>query len=167
MRHYFRGWKRKLGVVTLLLACLFMTGWVRSRATYEQLTFDWKRFSVRFVSTSEVVGFQTFRLMKPSTKSHLRFGQRGYYKFDLINGRLGFPHFPDVPYPRHWQIQRELKLGAFRVVTANASWNDISLLEAQIPYFAIVVPLTGLAAYFLISKSRPLQSTLTAGDRPQ
>lgn len=30
MRELFRGWKRKLGVVTLLLACVSTAGWVRS-----------------------------------------------------------------------------------------------------------------------------------------
>ena len=30
MREVFKGWKRKLGVLTLLMACVFMAGWVRS-----------------------------------------------------------------------------------------------------------------------------------------
>ena len=30
MREFFRGWKRKLGVVSLVMACVFMAGWVRS-----------------------------------------------------------------------------------------------------------------------------------------
>ena len=30
MREYFRGWKRKLGVVTLVLACVFAAVWMRT-----------------------------------------------------------------------------------------------------------------------------------------
>lgn len=30
MREFFRGWKRKVGVVTLVIACQFMVGWLRS-----------------------------------------------------------------------------------------------------------------------------------------
>ena len=30
MRDYFRGWRRKLGVVTLLLACVFAAVWMRT-----------------------------------------------------------------------------------------------------------------------------------------
>ena len=30
MGDYFKPWRRKIGCVTLVLACLFMAGWVRS-----------------------------------------------------------------------------------------------------------------------------------------
>ena len=30
MSSFFRGWRRKIGVVTLLMACVFMAGWTRS-----------------------------------------------------------------------------------------------------------------------------------------
>src|SRR5580698_5128736 len=30
MREFFRGWKRKVGVVTLLMACVLTVGWMRS-----------------------------------------------------------------------------------------------------------------------------------------
>ena len=30
MMEFFRGWRRKVGVVTLAMACVFMVGWVRS-----------------------------------------------------------------------------------------------------------------------------------------
>lgn len=38
MRQFFRGWKRKLGCVTLALACLFLVGWVRSISHIENVT---------------------------------------------------------------------------------------------------------------------------------
>lgn len=30
MRDFFRGWRWKLGIVTLVMACVFAVGWVRS-----------------------------------------------------------------------------------------------------------------------------------------
>ena len=30
MGDYFKPWRRKIGVVTLMLACVFMGGWMRS-----------------------------------------------------------------------------------------------------------------------------------------
>ncbi|WP_010582797.1 hypothetical protein [Schlesneria paludicola] len=33
----FKSWRRKLGVVTLLMACLFEVGWVRSRYTHDTI----------------------------------------------------------------------------------------------------------------------------------
>ena len=34
MGEFFHGWRRKVGIVTLVIACVFMAGWVRS-ATVE------------------------------------------------------------------------------------------------------------------------------------
>ena len=39
MREFFRGWRRKVGVVTLVLALVFMGGCVRSQAFVDTLTF--------------------------------------------------------------------------------------------------------------------------------
>ena len=39
MNEVFRGWKRKVGVVTLVLACVFMGLWLRSfTTTNDQIT---------------------------------------------------------------------------------------------------------------------------------
>src|SRR5436305_1198495 len=39
MRDFFKGWRRKLGVVTLLMVCLFTCGWIRSLSLSETLHF--------------------------------------------------------------------------------------------------------------------------------
>ena len=39
MGNFFRGWRRKLGVVTLLLACVAMGGWVRSLVIKDRIDF--------------------------------------------------------------------------------------------------------------------------------
>lgn len=39
MREFFKGWKRTLGLLTLLFACVFAAGWVRSRRTVDQVVF--------------------------------------------------------------------------------------------------------------------------------
>ena len=42
MGDYFHNWKRKLGVVTLLVTCVFMGGWVRSLLVEDYFTLrDW------------------------------------------------------------------------------------------------------------------------------
>lgn len=40
MRDFFRGWRRKFGVVTLVLACVFAAGWVRSYAGGDSYLFE-------------------------------------------------------------------------------------------------------------------------------
>jgi hypothetical protein len=45
MREFFRGWKRKTGAVTLVMACLFMASWVRSLSMIDWLTMaTWNSF---------------------------------------------------------------------------------------------------------------------------
>lgn len=39
MREFFKGWRRKAGVVTLLTACIFTIAWLKSLATLDSLYF--------------------------------------------------------------------------------------------------------------------------------
>jgi hypothetical protein len=41
MWEYFKGWRRKLGVLTLVMACVFMTAWVRSRMLVDVVELPW------------------------------------------------------------------------------------------------------------------------------
>ena len=38
MREFFRGWKRKIGIVTLLMACASSVGWIRSVSRFDCVT---------------------------------------------------------------------------------------------------------------------------------
>jgi hypothetical protein len=40
MREFFRGWRRKAGVVTLVMACVSMCMWIRGRVFIEGALFD-------------------------------------------------------------------------------------------------------------------------------
>jgi hypothetical protein len=46
MRDFFRGWKRKLGVVTLGLACLFAAGWVKSYSAQDIISMSFNHHSI-------------------------------------------------------------------------------------------------------------------------
>ena len=39
MGSYFKPWRRKIGVVTLAMACVFAGGWIRSMCRYDQMYF--------------------------------------------------------------------------------------------------------------------------------
>lgn len=160
MSEYFRGWRRKTGLVALLIACAMTSGWLRSRVKFDLFAFEIKRFSIQLISTDELLGFQAFWLTKPSTKSNLRFisgrdnSKTVHTGFTSANFRGRFPQFPVVPLPRTWDIQRELDVGRFRVVAAKASWNDIQFIELRVPYWMIVLSLTLVSAGLLFSKRR-------------
>lgn len=53
MRQFFRGWRRKAGVVTLILACLVMAAWMRSQWVQGQVDFA--------ISSSSVARMLSFR----------------------------------------------------------------------------------------------------------
>jgi len=40
MGDYFKGWRRKCGLLTLMMACVAMGGWVRSRDTFDELQIN-------------------------------------------------------------------------------------------------------------------------------
>ena len=40
MREFFKEWRRKVGLLTLLMACVFMAGWVRSHVIQDQFLFS-------------------------------------------------------------------------------------------------------------------------------
>ncbi len=43
MGEFFKGRKRKVGVVTLVMACLFMGGWVRSYSNCDSIRVSYNR----------------------------------------------------------------------------------------------------------------------------
>jgi hypothetical protein len=99
MREFFRGWKRKAGCVTLLLACVFAAGWVRSQNSIDS-----------FVISD--------------------------FEFVSLNGRIDF----------------------------GVLWRRVSIGIGEFPeyhaykcvyYWSLVLPLTLLSAYLLVSKQRP------------
>ena len=45
MGDFFKGWKRKIGVMTLLMGLVFAAGWVRSYVLYEKFCYRIERFS--------------------------------------------------------------------------------------------------------------------------
>ena len=52
MGEFFKGWRRKVGVLTLLIACVFAAGWIRSPPRFELIVFS------RFLFVSGPDGFQ-------------------------------------------------------------------------------------------------------------
>ena len=59
MREFFRGWRRKIGVVTLVMACVFMMGWVRSAFVDNKIDIPTPdRNLLRVVSTAGELQFK-------------------------------------------------------------------------------------------------------------
>jgi len=52
MREFVRGWKRKAGVATLVLTCVFTALWVRSQSVNDQIALTLSRRMLNYGSTA-------------------------------------------------------------------------------------------------------------------
>ena len=139
MGTYFHGWRRKLGVVTLGLACVFAAGWVRSHTTADSISLrtgdkteeilhsDFSRLSwIRYVWKSPFQHVVTFHKSESASQPD-EFEQQGV-----------------IRQWRCWGFQYG------RDTTGSV------LIEIWImPYYSIAVPLTLLSTFLLLTKRRP------------
>lgn len=110
MSGYFKPLRRKIGVLTLVLACVFAIGWIDSLTQFRSLYFvDWKRSVI-------------WQALSRDAKLAVE-GKR----FDHTNS-------PTFLY-NNGPVETHVDLGG-------------------VPYSSIVIPLTLLSAYLLLSKPR-------------
>lgn len=121
MLEFFRGWKRKAGCVTLVLACVFAVGWMRSRDTFDAV-YLCKQFIIFSARDQLIV----------SKQLELTFPEQGMtWKLD-----------PSLTGAVHWWSG------------SATSMSNLSSRPRMISYWAIVVPLTAISTWLLLSKPR-------------
>lgn len=130
MREFFRGWRRKLGVVTLVMACGFMAAWIRSLRTIDIGTLCLiQPHVVGITSTQRGIEFH-YERNKPEMLGH----RSGWYSYVRAN-----------PSDRSLEsILQEMMLDTL--------WDSA---VSPIPHWLIVLPLTLLSAWLLLSKQPP------------
>jgi len=150
MLTFFHGWQRKMGAVTLLMACAFMVLWVRSR-----LVADFVKFSPVF----EI--------------SHDLSSNDGEFQLTIWN------KLPRKPQWRTMRIERApdegadaasrwpIETGWILQVTADSPQYPKRGRVVIIQCWVIVIPLTLLSAYLLLSKPRPKLNQPDDTDFPQ
>ncbi len=131
MREFFRGWKRKVGIVTLLLACAFAAAWVQTFSACDILILKW--FSVASFENAMGIILETKRAAQRNT---LIWQYTDHADIDSVLSS-------DAEWK--WQV-----LG-FGYVSSPTIKSAAILF---IPYWLIVVPLAVLSAYLLFSKPR-------------
>lgn len=125
---YFKPFRRKIGLLTLMMACVFMAGWGRS----DKIT--------DFVAVCDLNG--TISVVE-SSESEISF----YRTLDP----------PPLNSPLIWADSRNRHNSRIPILdplegeTFPSGW--------AIPYWSIVLPLTLLSAYLLLSKSRTTPAT--------
>jgi hypothetical protein len=167
MRDFFKPWRRKAGCVTLVMACLFAAGWVRSRSFHDTFTHGVVAQKMTYGLTSCPLGIS---LVKSE------WGERE--KNDHGVADLTYPDFTDVDtiiIPSWWNCNRigpndDFHQGFFLFQSIDWRWKFCGIDFGQthnhhdpifrrkywlFPYWSIVLPLTLLSAYLLLSKPRP------------
>ncbi|WP_010582800.1 hypothetical protein [Schlesneria paludicola] len=167
---YFNSWKRKLGAITLLMACVFAAGWVRSNVVVDIL-----HFPVRVKKTNSMVCVTWSDLSSMDSTIVWTWLHEEAQDLDAKEKRVDIarasvrwlsrnrnPAF-DGALSAHRMQLKQLGWGCCGFGFAYAGveddkneedWDKIEMRLLLVPYWLIVLPLTLLSAYLLISKPR-------------
>ena len=136
MGEFFRGWRRKIGCVTLVIACVLMVGWVRCQTIAEVVQVG--------------IGNRNFYLLSVDDKLHLGVQQPGggWHQWGWVaepssntRFRIHVNRDPDV----------DLRLCGAGLVSYGTGGAG-GKIELRFPYWSINIPLTLLSAYLLLTK---------------
>ena len=140
MSEFFRGWKRKLGAATLLMALVFLGGWVRSYSTV-----DWTDFSSgnyqreKLESRNGAIYWES--TVRPTSQPKLPWVFPKWCRASLLHS--GYVPIDDLV---DWRWEGY----GFRSGVID-EYDGKSTFQA-IPYWSIVIPLTLISLWLLLSK---------------
>ncbi|MDB5344825.1 MAG: hypothetical protein JWP89_3202 [Schlesneria sp.] len=144
MKAFFRGWRRKAGIITLLMACASSSVWLRSFVTTDWLTVPGgkrAREPLKIVSSRGSVAVLPLRYSKLT---------EAMQTFELSVPKLysrpavSIETQPGIWFTWHW------KRSGFGYATEDSGRYWLFMF----PYWSIVVPLTFLAAYLILWKPK-------------
>ena len=140
MHTFFHGWRRKAGVVTLVMACALMGGWIRSYASVDSI----------FVNT----GNGQRRLQ--SEGGYLIWSSGG---FEPAGSSFGFESrlFTPIEFiePNELWVDWRFRCPGIRVGTMPSGHAPNGFVRLSlVAYLMFVFPLTLLSAYLILWKPR-------------
>ena len=149
MGDYFKPWRRKIGVFIWMLACASAVGWIRSEiaidvvATYAQnITFNLysTNGTLRLVATGDVSAQQS---------ALIAFGS--ITNADFLRLYRGHPLIPKILcFP---DSNRNALFGSLQILFLSPSF----IVDNEIHYWAVTIPLTLLSAWLLLIKPRVVE----------
>lgn len=180
MREFFHCWRRKVGCLTLLMACVLAAGWVRSLVIGDQVAVAIDT-SGHFVTSPLVITTNYFLTSNNGCIRWIRYeiGSNGvnpasvnpssiWTKVPLDSPSEPFDEFKDTlvhlsiagtrktfigQHYWHWRWQwSQFDFGK------GQAYGDAPMFVWVVPYWSILIPLTVLSAFLLLTK--PKTSTL-------
>ena len=151
MKEFFRGWRRKVGVVTLIMA-----GWVRSPIVEDSIEVPTGRHS-----TISLVSAYSQLLLK------VEFRRFDDYTVSIPTWRSmtlwdGIKWYDDPPTVFHWEWNGFALAEVPYEELLDDAWQDYRSTYYFAPHWSVVAPLALISFWLLLSKSR--QSTQNKND---
>jgi len=155
MGEVLKGWRRKFGSVTLVMACVLMGGWMRSCLFQDTFTFTPQSGSqIQLVSASQHLLIAKIDVDPQSNylSRQMRFWTSR--RIDDLGGWL-FTSVGNKPIPKP-MIYLGFRGHGFWINRDVYDWGGkpFSFATLHVPYWSIVVPLTFISLWLLLSKSR-------------
>ncbi len=148
----FKGWRRKIGALTLVMAYVFAMGWVRSRYIEDRLFMRPTKSTLVLLKTNDA-GY--LFVVAHNSEEHIRQFVPGWTCRNA-------PHFHSEGLPEDdldfsdgsWHIWR-----CGFLVGESDDYCHLGIFSPAkyciVPYWSFVIPLTLLSAYLLLTKSQP------------
>ena len=151
MREFFHGRRRKIGLVTLMLAVVFMVGWVRSEYKYERVISFHKGGSVQLAS---VYG-RLFVARVNSPPAHILESCVGFRSDDILHWTAAKPATNTVAFDPLGNLSatRRWDFVGFHYGIKKEGLN-VNHQTYTVPFWAATLLLTLLSADLLLVKPR-------------
>jgi hypothetical protein len=148
MREFFRGWRRKGGCVTPVIACVLLGLWVRSLVIRDEIRLRPNRWLHAFASAAGTLRWGTFGPLPAVTDGNDRL-------FEYTTKNVSDQDNNDV-YWQQWRNEWRYGWAGFDF-GAGYHWtrSDVTISRWTAPHWAIILPLTLLSAWQLLSKPKP------------
>ncbi|MDB5347255.1 MAG: hypothetical protein JWP89_5632 [Schlesneria sp.] len=158
MREFFHGWRRKAGVVTLVMACVIFVVWMRSLFVVDRVIFSHQQSGHAILSMDGFCSWLSVTpfsdVMPPGWSLQPRWvpsplTDNARRNYDIFNGNDN-----DVHWRWHWD---RFNFGAVSSETIGTPPNGNYIRRHEIwqtPYWCPVLFLTALSAYLILWKPR-------------
>ena len=130
MREFLRGWKRKIGCITLMMACVFAAGWIRSSHTADELWIGALGRQWCFISEMGYIHWHSY-FVPPR------------YIGDSVSSVPVSTAADRASFDRFWSNRLH-----------NLAITTRYFIQGTVPYWSVVIPLTALSTFLLLSKPR-------------
>lgn len=147
MGDFFKGWRRKIGCMTLVMACGFAGLWIRGHAIKDVYQFGNGRGPVYDTVVSSRYGLMWFR-----------------YEATDGSGYSWNPGWFAIPINASTELHSEECKIVHDIKWRWSGWgfdfcdsgkgDRIHVVHRNIPYWSLALPLTALSAFLLLTKPR-------------